>query len=179
MKGVAEMLKSRNRRHTFELVAWILFAVIFFMNINSVMGGIGQFTSNAPQSTQNVFSNIADVGDGMQDVAENGILQSAISAVMGTIGVSSATTETAEAVVVEAPTDTSTGNIGEWIEGIGGWLVGLWSFGESAQATEETGLPANLTVASEDFKHLSRPVVTYVPTKADDNKEVHTVSNEM
>lgn len=173
------MVKSRNRRHTMELVAWILFALLFLMNINSVLGGLGKLTDNGPNATQNIVSNIANVGDNVQGVAEDGILQSAISAVMGTIGASSATTETAEAVVVEAPTDTSTGNIGEWIEGIGGWLVGLWSFGESAQATEETGLPANLTVASEDFEHLSRPVVTYVPTKADDNKEVHTVSNEM
>lgn len=166
------MVKSRSRRHTIELVAWILFALLFFMNINSVMNGLGKFTDNGPQATQDIVSSIADAGDSVQDVAEEGILQSTISAVMGYVGGGSTTPDT---VVVNAPTETGSGNIGEWIETIGGWFVGLWSFGTStSQATEETGLAMELSsiVDNQEFKHLSRPVVTYVPLKDASHEDV-------
>lgn len=160
------MIRSRNRRQSIQIVAWIIFGFLFFMNINSVIGYMDNSSIEAPSAT-GIISSVANMGDSIQGVSEDGFIKSAMVMLFGEDSsepTTSPVVATATEVIIEAPTTTGKGNIGEWIENAGGWFVGIWSMADKKMiATEETGLPVSITSASEDFKTLSRPVVSNVP----------------
>lgn len=118
-------------------------------------------------STESSVISIAGMADNLQHVTENGILQSAIYALFGS-GVSKYTTESVDYVVIEPPVDpveTRYGNIGEWIQTAGGWVVGLMTLvtGDLVEVSEETAFLGDFAVTTHELAHIRRPVVTRVP----------------
>lgn len=167
------MVRSKNKFQTVQLIAGILLAVYLLFNINSLTA-MQDANDRVPDATIEVSSTLADLSNRVQNVTEDGFLQSIVSSVFGE-GVSLSLNDTPQAdVAIEPPVNTTAGNMGDWIEDAGYWLAGLWESGEepieavkSAETTDfvavENPIADEMVLAVEPFSHLSRPYVSHVP----------------
>lgn len=171
-RGLQKMVRSRNISHTIQLIAGILFAVYLLVNVNS-LSGLKEYGDNIPGATIEFTDELAGLGDRFQTVAENGFLQSVISAVIGEGVTYSNSNYGTDVVVVEPPVEANSGNLGEVIQKAGEMVAGIWVFGDDSMTTvkhievreEDLPLIEELTLAVEPFGHLSRPTISHVPVK--------------
>lgn len=166
------MVRSRNISHTIQLIAGILFAVYLLINVNS-LSGLKKYSDNIPGATIEFTDELAGVGDRFQKVAEDGFLQSVISAVMGEGVTYSNSDGKTDVVIIEPPVEANSGNLGEVIQKAGEMVAGIWTTGDESMTAvkqievREEDIPfiEDMVLAVEPFGHLSRPTISNIPVK--------------
>lgn len=175
------MVRSKNISHTVQLIVGILLAVYLMFNINS-LSNLEDISQNVPDISIEMSGKLASIGNQIQTVTEDGFLQSVISTIMGD-GVSFTENENTVKdppieVVEETSVEQNTGNIGEWIEGVGQWFAGLWFGGEGVMTevaslkVEDVPLSEEMSLAAEPFAQLSRPYISHVPVRDEQLSEI-------
>lgn len=184
------MIQSVNRRQSLEVMLTVVMALAFLLNINSVMNGVGQTASTLNIGTHagNAIGALADAGDNIQSVTEGGVVQTLLGVVTGESNLSRSDPKP-QAVRVEAVQEpiqqNAEGNIGEWIDQSGTWLLGLFTPSEtsaSGQLATSMGqalgtVPVPMQQAGEEFNHLSRPLMSNVHLEdkvVEQLRELHT-----
>lgn len=167
------MIDSKNTRQTVQLIVGVFLVIYVLLNMNS-LSGLKESGEHVPGAVQAVTNQLAKVGDKTQKLTEDGFLQSLLPNVDFSIssqGVSSSSASSE--VVVDPPSESTTGNIGAKIQEAGVWFVSLWSTGEESMdnkiaTAKDSEIPDNVVRAREPFGHLSRPYISHIPLSDDE-----------
>lgn len=168
------MLRNRNKVGALQLIAGVLLAGFLLINLNS-LDRFKNLNDDIPDMTMKLSSDLASIGDKVQVITEDGFLQSFILGPLGLDGDKSLTKRSSAKPVSTAAYAPESGGIGERIEGIGSWFVGLWSAGEASAESvknvdlEQSPMVAEVIDASESFEQVHQPYISNVPIKR--NKE--------
>lgn len=169
--GQTSMVKSVNRRQSLELILMVVMSFALLLNVNSLMNGAGSKQSMFITQAEGAIHTFANAGDSIQQVSEDGLLQTFVTFATGSNSQPRAPSQTVEASNGVGTEASKSGNIGDWITTSGNWALGLLTPSEtSSPAKFATGLghafssiPEPMVAAGSDFEHLSRTSLSAQP----------------
>ncbi len=179
------MIRTRNKFHTIQSIAGVLIAVFMIINLNS-LSGLKEINQDMPDMTVEFTSKLANVGDRVQKITEDGFLQSVLSKATGKEGGLFESSATARATSVSSPANSETGGIGVWIDGVGQWFASTWTKGTDAITSlrgvkvEENPVVVEVVGASGSFSEIHQPYISNVPNKGKyiENESIESESVE-